>query len=117
MGKYKLKQHSKVKYLGCLLDERMSGKGMAVNLINKINNKLKFLHHIDGFLTPAVRHLLCTVLFWLCMFFMVSELTKKLKHRIQTTQNKFTCFCLQLDKSKDISHEESKAFKLVNCVL
>ena len=34
------------------------------------------------------------------------NLTKKLKHRIQTTQNKYVRFCLQLDKLKHISHEE-----------
>ena len=42
------------------------------------------------------------------------NLTKKLKHRIQTTQNKCMRFCLQLDKLKYISHEE---LKLVTCDL
>ena len=39
-----IKQHSKVKYLGCMLDETMSGETMALSVINKINNKLKFLY-------------------------------------------------------------------------
>ena len=34
------------------------------------------------------------------------NLTKKIKDRIQTTQNKFMHFCFQLDKLKHISHEE-----------
>ena len=34
------------------------------------------------------------------------NLTKKLKHRTQSTQKKCTRFCLQLDKLKHISHEE-----------
>ena len=38
-----IKQHSKVKHLGCLMDETMSGEAMALNVIHKINNKLKFL--------------------------------------------------------------------------
>ena len=42
----------------------------------------------------------------------MDELTKKLKHRIQTIRNKCICFCLQLDKLKHISHEVW-AFKLV----
>ena len=29
-----IRQHSKVKYLGCLLDETMSGEAMALNAIN-----------------------------------------------------------------------------------
>ena len=50
-GDIQIKQHSKGKYLGCLLDETMSGEAMAFNVINKINNKLKFLHYKISFLT------------------------------------------------------------------
>ena len=39
-----IKQHSKVKYLRCLMYEKMSGESMALNVIHKINNKLKFLY-------------------------------------------------------------------------
>ena len=38
-----IKQHSKVKYL-CILYEVMSGEAMALSVINKINNKVKFRH-------------------------------------------------------------------------
>ena len=31
-----IKQHSKVTYLGCMLDETMSGESMALKLINKV---------------------------------------------------------------------------------
>ena len=41
-GDIQIKQHSKVKYLGCLLNETMSGEAMTLNAVNKINNKLKF---------------------------------------------------------------------------
>ena len=60
--KYKniqIKQHSKVTYLGCILDETMSGESMALKVINKINSRLKFLHGKNKFLTPALRRLLC----------------------------------------------------------
>ena len=40
------------------------------------------------------------------MLCLVSKSKKKLKRRIQTTQNKCMRFCLQLDKLKYISHEE-----------
>ena len=36
-GDIQIKQHSKVKYLGCLLDETMSEEAMALNVVNKIN--------------------------------------------------------------------------------
>ena len=35
---------------------------MALNLTNKINNKLKFLKYKNDFLTPAMRRLLCNAL-------------------------------------------------------
>ena len=87
----------------------MSGEAMALNVVNKINNKLEFL-----FLTPALRRLLCNALIQPHVDYACSawypNLTKKLKHRIQTTQNKCMHFCLQLDKLKHISREE---FELV----
>ena len=39
-----IKQYSKVTYLGCLLDEAMSGESMEFKKIKKINQKLKFLY-------------------------------------------------------------------------
>ena len=43
-GDIQIKQHSKVKYLGCLMDKTMSGEAMTLNVIHKVNNKLKFLY-------------------------------------------------------------------------
>ena len=45
-----------------MLDETMSGETVALSVINKINNKLKFLYHKNRFLTPTLRRLLCNVL-------------------------------------------------------
>ena len=105
-----IKQHSKVKYLGCLMDETMSGEAMALKVIHKINNKLKFLYRKNVFLTPKLRCLLYNALIQPQFDYACStwypNLTQKLKHRIQTTQNKRMRFCLLLDKLKHISHEE-----------
>ena len=57
-----IKLHSKVTYLGCILNEIMSGESMALKVINKINSRLKFLHRKNKFLTPALRRLLCNAL-------------------------------------------------------
>ena len=102
-----IKQHFKVKYLGCLLDEIMSGEAMALNVVNKINNKLKFLYRKNSFLTSALRRLLFNALVlphfdYACLSW-YPNLTKKSKRRIRTTQNKCMRFCLQLDKLKQIS--------------
>ena len=88
----------------------MSGEAMALNVVNKINNKLKFRYCKNSFLMPALRHLLHNALIQPHFDYAFStwypNLTMKFKHRIQTTQNKCIHFCLQLDKLKDILHEE-----------
>ena len=39
-----IKQHFKVKYLGCMLNETMFEETMALSVANIINNKLKFIY-------------------------------------------------------------------------
>ena len=57
-----IKQYEKVKYLGCILDQNLSGESMALNVIDKVNSCLKFLHRQNCFLTPPLRRLLCNAL-------------------------------------------------------
>ena len=45
----KIKKLPEVTYLGCLLDETMSGESMPLKVINKINSRLKFLHRKKKF--------------------------------------------------------------------
>ena len=82
-----IKQHSKVKYLGCLLDVTMSEEAMALYVVNKINNKLKFLYRKNSFLTPALRRhsVFMQPHFDYACSAWYPNLIKKLKHRIQTT--------------------------------
>ena len=56
----KIKRHSQVTYLGCILD--LSGEPMALKTLTKINGKLKFLYRKKFFLTPTLRRLLCNAL-------------------------------------------------------
>ena len=39
-----IKQQAQVTYLGCVLDESVSGEHMALNVVNQINGKLKLLY-------------------------------------------------------------------------
>ena len=39
-----IKQYTKVTYLGCILDESLSGESMALHVFNKINSRLRFLY-------------------------------------------------------------------------
>ena len=76
----------------------MSGEAIGPNVVNKIKNKLKFLYRKNSFLTTALRRLLCNALIQPHFDYACSawypDLTKKLKPRIQTTQNNCMCFCL-----------------------
>ena len=105
-GDIQIKQHSKVKYLGCMPDETM-----ALSVTGKIN-KLKFTYWKNKFLTPTLRQLPCNALiqpnFNYASSAWYSKLTKNLENTIQTFQNKCKRFCLQLDKITHIYYKESE---------
>ena len=91
-GSVEIKQHSKVSYLGCILDESLSGESMALNVINKINSKLKFLYRKNKFLTPDLKRMLCNALIqthfdYACLAW-YPQLTINLKKKTQVAQNK-----------------------------
>ena len=111
--KYKdieIKQHSKVKYLGCILDETLSGESMALHVLNKLNSKLKFLYRKNRFLTPYLRRLLCNALIQPHFDFACTSwfpnLNQNFKNKLQTTQNKCIRFCLQLGNRTHIGLDE-----------
>ena len=83
---------------------------MALNAIDKLNSRLKFLHRQNCFLTPSLHRLLCNALIqpyfhyaWTALF---PNLSKKLRLRLQAMQNKCIRFCLQLDKMSRICVNE-----------
>ena len=116
--KYKdinMKQHSLVTYLGCVLDEKMSGEPMALKVINKIKGKLKFLYTKNRFLSPEHGRMLCNMLIqphfdYACPVW-YPNLTENMKKKIQITQNKCMRFCLRMNKMHHISEED---FRLIN---
>ena len=63
-GDVKIKQYSKVTYLGCELEESLLGEAMALKVINKINGRIKFLYRKNRYLTPYLKRLLCNALIW-----------------------------------------------------
>ena len=85
------KQHSKVTYLGCILDATMSRESMDLKVINKINLRLQFLHRKNQLLTPVLHRLCCNALiqphFDYASSAWYSNLTQKMKSKIQITQN------------------------------
>ena len=113
-----IKQHSKVKYLGCILDETLNGESMALSVISKVNLKLKFLYRKNRFLTPALRRLLCNALIQPHFDYACSawypNLNKALKNKLQTAQNKCVRFCLLLGNRDHIGFEELEKINWLN---
>ena len=111
----KIKQYSKVTYLGCILDETLSGHSMAVHVINKINSRLRFLYRQNKYLNSKLRRLLCNAMIqpffdYACNAW-YPNVNKKLKTRLQAAQNKCIRFCLKLDDRYSI---KSKEFEKIN---
>ena len=113
-----IKQHSHISYLGCVLDETLSGEPMALKMINKINSKLRFLYRKNKFLTPFLRRMLCNALVqphfdYACMAW-YPKLTQSLKNKIQIMQNKCIRFCLQLNQRNHIGLKEFREINWLN---
>ena len=110
-----LKQYKIVTYLGCLLDEKNSGESMALEVIKKINGKLKFLWRKQKFLNPCLRRLLCNALIQPHFDFAVSSwypnLNKGFTDKLQICQNKCIRFCLGMGNRDHIGSIE---FKKIN---
>ena len=112
-GDIQIKQHSKVTYLGCILDE--DGESMATKVIGKINGRIKFLYRKSRFLDSSLRRLLSNALVQPHFDYACSawypNLTQSLSKKLQTTQNKCIRFCLQLGNRTHIGTTE---FKQIN---
>ena len=112
----KIKQYSKVTYLGCIFDETLSGESMAIHVINKINSRLRFLYRQNRFLNFPLRRLLCNAMIqpffdYACNAW-YPNINKKLKMRLQAAQNKCIRFCLKLNDRSSIKPEDF--FKKIN---
>ena len=118
-GSLKIKQYSEVTYLGCILDESLSGESIARNVVSKIDTRLKFLDRQNKFLSPQLRRLLCNALIqphfdYACSVW-YPTLNKKLKTKLQALQNKCVRFSLQLDNRAHVRITEFKKDKLASC--
>ena len=109
-GDIEIKQHSKVTYLGCTLDNILSGEHMAAKVLNTINNRLKFLYRKQKFLSLSSRRLLCNALiqphFDCACAAWYPLLNKRQSKRIQIAQNKCIRYCLNLDNKTHIGTNE-----------
>ena len=105
----KIKQYSKVTYLGYVLDECLTGVSMAMQVSTKDSSKLKFLYRKNRFLSKDLRRLLCNAFIQLHFDYACAtwypNLNKGYKNKLQVLQNKYIRFCLQLDNKEHIGTE------------
>ena len=106
-GDYCLKQHNTIEYLGCYLDSNLNDMSMPRKVLKKINTKLNFLLRQSNYLNYSSRRLLCNALIQPHFNYGCTSwyplLSKVLKTKLQTVQNKCISFCLELPPRGDIS--------------
>ena len=93
-----IESKSNVTYLGVTLDQLLSGEIIASNILYKSSNKLKFLYRNAGKFNLETKNLLISALIqchfdYTCLAW-YNGLSKKLKCRMQCTQNKIIIFML-----------------------
>ena len=113
----KVKQYSKVTYLGCIFDEILSGESMTTHVINKVNSRLKFFYRQNKFLDIPLRRLLCNAMIQSFFDYACNawhpNLNKILKTRLKAVQNKCIRFCLKLGNRKSITFRELEKITLL----
>ena len=58
----KISQFNKITYLGCILDDNLSGESMASKVLNKVGGRLNFLYRKESLLNLKLRRMLCNAL-------------------------------------------------------
>ena len=93
VGKSEIAAKQSVTYLGCILDNKLTGEGMAGKVISKINLKIKFLARIN-----PINQIDRKALEILAGALVHGHLPKILKKKLQTSQNKLVrqIFCVFL---------------------
>ena len=91
----KIKQYSKVTYLGCVLDKYQTGEPMAMEVGTKVTSKLKFLYRKNRFLSKNLRSLLSNALiqahFDHAFAVWYQNLSKKYKNKLQVNYKTSAC--------------------------
>ena len=110
-GTIQIKQYHTVTYLGCVIDENLSGETMVLKVISKISCRLSFLYRKNRFLSqPLLHRLLCIALIQPHFDYACSawypNLNNRLKSKLQILQNKCIRFCLNLDSKAHIGLTE-----------
>ena len=110
-----------VEYLGCLLDENMSGAAMARMVLKKVKGKKQFLYKQTRHLSYPLKRMLYNTLIQpyltlhvasdILAMLLLKFVNVTVKTKLQTTQNSCIRYCLALN---DTSHIGKNEFEKMN---
>ena len=108
----------KMKYLGVVFDQDLTGKFMANSVLSKVGRGLKILYRKAKYFDYEERKMVCTALlqshFDYGCHVWYRGLTKALKSKIQCAQNKMMRYILAKDNRFHLSHEHFEQLKLLS---
>ena len=117
----KIQSVESVKYLGLDLDQSLSGTTIVNNIVKKTSSRLKFLYRQGHFLKFEIRkmlgHALVQPYFDYSVSSWYSSLTRALKRKLQTSQNKLARYILNLGPRSHIGSEELQKAGLLSTQL
>ena len=103
---------STVKYLGVVLDEKLSGEAHALRSVGKISARLSFLYRKSSMLDIATRKTLCLALvqhlFDYCCTAWHEGLSAKLKKRFDVLQRKMVRFVFDMSPQSHVDQQNLK---------
>ena len=105
-----IKPSKTVKYLGLTINSTLSGEEIVTSIVSKSVARLKFLYRHSKALDNKTRTLLCKALIMCNFDYAIAAwhqaLSKKLKEKLQVTQNKIVRFVLDLGPRVHIGQNE-----------
>ena len=116
-GSVGIESKSKITYLGLTFDNDMSFSSMGNSVIKIVNAKLKFLYRKSAFFGTNEKKLLCSALvnphFEYACNAWYRSVNAKVKHKLQTAQNKMIRYLLNYGCRRHIGFSD---FKKSNCL-
>ena len=93
-----VKRVDRVRYLGVMLDQHLSGQVQALGVIKKVASRLGFLYRSAAFLDHQTRRVLCNALIQPCLDYCIVSwylgLTVSIRNRLDVVQRKMARFVL-----------------------
>ena len=105
-------------YLRLELNQYLDGEQIVLNIVKKVNSRLKFLYRQANYFNQNVKKMICSALV-LCLFdYSISAwyggISKYHAHRLQRAQNKVIRFILNKDFMYHIDHADFKSLGILN---